>query len=148
MKDLKVKIQVTKTISKRDLKSALSTATEGGDMRTWVSCVDGRVRDDLSLKDFYEGGKMQDPDDYWHWMQLVPLEEGCALVLEFHEDTVCWDGEERSSFDLDLAAIQRGTQVMAEKYPRYFRELFEDGGDAVSGDVFAQCCVFGKIVYG
>jgi len=148
MKNIKVDIKVTKTIRERDIKSALCTATEGIDMRTWVKVADARVRDGLSIKDFFEGGKMQDPDDYWHWTQLVPLVEGCALVLELHEKTKCWDGEVRDRVELDLAAIQRGTQVMADKYPNYFVELFDHGGDAVSGDVFAQCCVFGDVIYG
>ena len=148
MENIEVKIEVKKVISERDMKGAICTATEGGDMRTWVKVATYRLRDDLSIDDFRDGGKMQDPSDYWHWMQLVPLVEGCALVLEFYDKMKCWDGEARDSFDLDLAALRRGAQVMAEKYPQYFHELFEDGGDAVSGDVFAQCCVFGKAIYG
>ncbi len=148
MKNSEVKIEVTKTIEGRDMKGAICTATEGGDMASWVKALDYRLRDDLSIEDFDHGGKMQDPEDYWGWVQLVPLVKGCALVLELHETTECWDGEERDSFDLDLAALRRGAQVMSDDYPAYFHELFEDGGDAVSGDLFIQCCVFGEAVYG
>lgn len=148
MENIEVKIEVKKVISERDMKGAICTATEGGDMRTWVKVATYRLRDDLSIEDFCDGGKMQDPNNYWNWVQLVPLVEGCALVLELHEKTECWDGEERDSFDLDLAALRRGAQVMSDDYPAYFHELFEDGGDAVSGDLFIQCCVFGEAVYG
>jgi len=148
MENSEVKIEVKKVISERDMKGAICTATEGGDMRSWVKALDYRLRDDLSIEDFRDGGKMQDPEAYWCWVQLVSLVKGCALVLEFHEKTKCWDGEERDSFDLDLAAICRGAQVMSEHYPAYFHELFEDGGDAVSGDLFIQCCVFGDAIYG
>ena len=49
---------------------------------------------------------------------------------------------------LDRAAIQRGLQVMAEKYPKHLKDFMDDQADACTGDVFLQCCMLGDVVYG
>jgi len=148
MRKMEVKIEVVKMISERDIKIALSSASTV--MICWSKSADYRLRDDLSISDFFLGGKMQDIDDLWHWTVLVPLQEGCALVLELREETRCWDGQVRDRVELDLAALRRGAQTMADKYPERFTELFDhgwDGGDGVSADLFVQCCLFGELVY-
>lgn len=48
---------------------------------------------------------------------------------------------------LNLKTIKKGLQVFAEKYPAHFADLVNDKTDAITGDVFLQCCVFGEIVY-
>lgn len=145
MEKSEVKVEVVKIISERDIKIALSSARVG--MSYWSKSPDYWVRDDLSISDFLPGGKMQDPHDLWHWTELVPLQEGCALVLELREETRCWDGQVRDRVELDLAALRRGAQTMADKYPERFTELFDHGGDWVSADLFVQCCLFGELVY-
>jgi len=49
---------------------------------------------------------------------------------------------------LDLAAIRKGLQIMADKYPHHFRDAMAENDDAITGDVFLQCCLFDEIVYG
>ena len=34
----------------------------------------------LALNDFRKGGKMQS-EEYFHWMQIVPVTDGCSLTL-------------------------------------------------------------------
>lgn len=49
---------------------------------------------------------------------------------------------------LNMRAVAAGAAVMAEKYPEHFRNFMDENDDAVTADVFLQCCVFGEIVYG
>ena len=49
---------------------------------------------------------------------------------------------------LDGDAVQRGLQTMAEKYPRHWGDFIRENEDAITGDVFIQCCLLGEVVYG
>lgn len=69
-------------------------------------------------------------------------EAGGAVVLR---DKEADDGKD---LVLDYPAIERGLQVMAEKYPRHFADFVQENGDATTGDVFVQCALLGDIVYG
>lgn len=44
--------------------------------------------------------------------------------------------------------VQSGLDVMASKYGRHFADMMNENGDAITADVFIQCCVFGDLVYG
>lgn len=135
-------IYIKQEIPEERLKGILCTAFEGG-TNYWLTDITPHFeRDDLSIDDFREGGKMQDPKCYWHWCQLVPLTEGCYLTFKDRED------EDKRRYRLDRRTIEEGLAVMAKKYPKHFGDLISENDDADTGDVFMQCCVFGEIVYG
>ena len=71
-----------------------------------------------------------------------PLNEGGALIISDLE------GDEDEPKRLDLNAVKKGLQIMAEKYPRHMGEFLNDNDDAETGDVFLQCCLFGDAIYG
>jgi hypothetical protein len=45
---------------------------------------------------------------------------------------------------LDIKVIKAGLKIMAKKYPRYFADIVNGDADEETGDVFLQCCLFGK----
>lgn len=49
---------------------------------------------------------------------------------------------------LDLKSISEGLNVMATHCPRHFADFLNDAADAVTGDVFLQCCLFGQLICG
>ena len=49
---------------------------------------------------------------------------------------------------LNLGKIKKGLTVMAKKEPKHFADFVSEDYDAVTGDVFLQCCLFGKVLYG
>ena len=71
-----------------------------------------------------------------------PVNPGGALMIGDAEDPA------RKPVRLDVAAIQKGLDVMAEKFPRHFSNMMDENGDAITGDVLLQCCVFGDVIYG
>ena len=49
---------------------------------------------------------------------------------------------------LDLDSIAEGLNVMAECCPRHFADFLNDTEDAITADVFLQCCLFGEQICG
>ena len=82
-----------------------------------------------------------DEDEVYRHLDY-PLNEGGALIVGDMEDE---DSEDKR---LDLEAIQKGLKIMAEKYPRHMSDFINDNDDAITGDVFLQCCLFGDVIYG
>lgn len=126
-------------IDNEKIKSLLCCGFEGG-IGYWAQIDDYEIVKGSTYEDFREGGKYQTKDNYWHPCQIVPLVEGCAVIIR--------DIEEDKLHTLDMKAIHKGMTVMQSKYPTHFGNFLSDNTDAITGDVFIQCCLFGKIVYG
>ena len=52
------------------------------------------------------------------------------------------------SIYLNDSNLQQGLAIMAEHYPHHFNNFIEENEDAITGDVFLQCVVFGEVIYG
>ena len=78
------------------------------------------------------------------WVYSWPTCGGSVTLTDFVEG----DTGGPLPLTLDGQAIARGLQSMADKYPRHLHDLLAEDGDAETGDVFLQCCLFGEIVYG
>lgn len=79
-------------------------------------------------------------------MSYAVNEGGAMLVRELDEDENFTDKSPKHR--LDMEAMARGVQVMADKYPHHFRNMVEEEDDATTGDVLIQCALFGELVYG
>jgi hypothetical protein len=82
------------------------------------------------------------------YMTLCDVEEyyaSEAFQREHDEDCPEFDGE---TWRLDETAMKRGLDVMAKEYKQHFKNLVMEQGDADTADVWLQCCLFGKLVYG
>ena len=123
---------VTTRVQVRRLQGLLCSAFEGGSNYWYM------IHDEVkpsAMVDRFDGARVYPPVDY-------PTNPGGALLIGSMLDP------KDSSKRLDLAAIQRGLQVMAEEYPRHFGNFMDEADDATTADVFLQCCLFGKLVYG
>ena len=61
------------------------------------------------------------------------------------------DGEDEPAewYEIDLAAIKKGLDLMREKGAHHFRNLFgETSWDAETADAFVQYCIFNEHRYG
>lgn len=111
-----------------DLKSLLCSAFEGGS-NYWIDSVE------LSKK----------PSKSYDWLHEVPFDtkgelkialskEGKGSLIEFHF--------------LNLSKIQKGIEIMHNKYPRHYADFISENADAITADVFLQCCLFGETIFG
>jgi len=70
-----------------------------------------------------------------------PLNEGGSLAI-------VRKGLNSDGRRLDLESIRKGLNVMASNYPRHFADFLNEAADAITADVFLQCCLFGELIYG
>lgn len=135
-------ITVKRAVKLGNVLSLLCSALEGGS-NYWYMIEDYSFPEGVTVEDFREGGRFATPGEYHPSVYLIATHEGCGVIFSVKDH-----GEEGKRYTLDTAAIRRGLQVMADKYPRHFHDFTEENDDAVTGDVFLQCCLFGDVVYG
>lgn len=80
-----------------------------------------------------------DPEQVYQYMDY-PLNEGGQIIVR--------DNEEEKVHTLDLEAIKKGLQIMADKEPRHFADILDENDDMTTADVFVQCALFGEVIYG
>ena len=131
------------TISKKRIQNLLVGALEGGS-NYWYSINRYVFPDGITHQDFREGGKFTDPHDYFHSSEIIPLTEGCSVIIDA-EDYLAPDGKE---WTLNLESIQRGLNIFEEKSPYEYGRFITEDDDAGTSDVFLQLCLFGEIVFG
>lgn len=131
-------------IPEHRIKDLLCCGIEGG-IGYWAEIIEYDLPSNLMESDFYEGGKMTDPDNYWHPSEIIPFAKGCSVVLQQTEPD---DGEEADVWRLNRSALVKGLAVMMNKYPKHAADFLAENEDANTGDVFIQCCLLGEIVYG
>ncbi len=56
--------------------------------------------------------------------------------------------EEGDCHYLDRESLKKGLDIMKSKYDWHFNDATSGNDDAITADVFFQCCTFGEIVYG
>jgi hypothetical protein len=132
-------MELAMQVDDKELMGLLCCALEGGS-NYWIRGLQAQLAKGLKLADFGEGGKFQDPKDYWHWSQIVPFHTGCSLLIAEHEKP--------GFLTLNKDTIAKGLQVFQKDYPRHFGNFLSGDDDAETGDVFLQCCLFGELVYG
>ena len=76
-----------------------------------------------------------------------PLNVGGSIVFEVWEDGERFKLNEIDKFVLGLESIQRGLQIMADKYPHHMADFLTENDDAITSDVFLQCCLFGDVIF-
>lgn len=102
-----------------------------------------------------EGGS-----NYWYWIKSFNYpdnETKYSLGIEFAHLQLPFKGGSLTIGDrfdqlpdktLDRAAIDRGLQVMLEKYPKHYADFLHEDEDADTGDVFLQCALYGEVIFG
>jgi hypothetical protein len=147
----RVKVRAQVSFSEEDIMNLLISALEGGS-NYWYTNADYVIPSEHQeeVKEA-SGGCFK---GYW-----APFYGG---HLEFGISEPCgpmpkWDGERYSDIDSEApgtvwtigrADLERGLQVMADKYPRSLSELLNDNSDAHTGDMYIQCVAFGEAVFG
>lgn len=137
---------VTRDVAPYDVAVALCSGFEGG-IGYWAEIVGYKEPASLDVTlaklsaEQYDHAK-EDTSRVYRYIDY-PLNKGGAVILRD-----CEGSEGCESWTLTLAKIKTGLQIMADKYPNHFNDLVGCNGDAITGDVFIQCCLFGEIVYG
>jgi hypothetical protein len=135
-----ITVTTTHDISISQVRNLLCCALEGGS-NYWYRIDNQVLPPGTVFDDFKEGGKAQDPENYWHWAQLIPTLEGGSLLISA-------PGEQYGPRVLNLEAIKRGLQLLADNHPAVFADVVDENEDAQTGDIFLQLCLFGEVILG
>lgn len=107
----------------------ICSAMEGGMTAQWARARRGKKPEGVM------------PEYLHQW----PTRGGSVQVTDLEAD-------EKKTYTLDRAALKRGLAVMASlkqgEGGHHFGDFMAENDDAVTGDVFIQCCLFGEILYG
>lgn len=134
-------MKIALDIDNEMIKGLLCCAFEGGS-NYWYSLTGYEYAPGIEYKDFQDGGKFQIKGNYWHPIQIIPLVEGCSVILHDKENN------NKELPPLNLEAIKKGLDIMSKEYPNHFGNFISENDDAITGDVFLQCCLFNKVIYG
>lgn len=125
---MSIEVTVTNKISEERVKDLLCCAFEGGS-NYWYFIDEYEFPEDMKELE----GRSPHLD--------VPLmEDGNVIITELEDRSV--------KNDLNLKTIKRGLEIMAEKYPIHYGNFIRENEDAETGDVFLQCCLYGKLIFG
>ena len=100
----------------------------------------------IEYKDFQNGGKFTSSQDYWSPKYLMMLHPGCTIpiLVENVEDD---DRGDSYVFNVNLESCIKGMQVLAEKHPDVFNDIIEGNDDANTAAAWAECMVYGDIIF-
>lgn len=132
--------KVTQSVSAERIADVLCNALEGGS-NYWYMIID-KIEPRKWVFPHERSAKAVNSTKYLH---EYPFNEGGALIIND------WSAEEPELKDpvrLDSERIAKGLQIMAESYAGHFADLVAENDDAETADVFLQCCIFGKCIYG
>ena len=120
-------VQITKTVEIEEsrIKDLLDCAFEGG-INYWAKIGENNRE---ALGDEYLSDTLMRKEGYV-WLELTD-------VINY---------QTKALFKNEM--FQYGLERMAEKYPWHLENFIKENEDAETGDVFIQCCVFGRIIFG
>lgn len=126
----KSKSKVTASVSDERIQDLLTSALEGGSNYWYIikkyNYPPGQTRQSLGIQ-------------FPH--TELPFKGGSLLIGDI-------EGDKEYDKILDRSAIQKGLQLMAEKYPKHYADFLSKNDDAATGDVFLQLALFGEVVFG
>lgn len=132
-------MKIETEINNGRIADLLCSAVEGGFGREWIELTkikaptNGISKEQLATVDGWEDGQ---------YCYIYPLfGDGYLLFTEIYE-------KPNVKYYLDYKMIEKGLKVFAEKSPYQFGQWLLENDDAITGDVFLQCCLFGEVKYG
>ncbi len=93
---------------------------------------------------------------YWA-KSFKPDGEIDTEISPWYDDEKIWSGDFRIKVDIDdeddpafltPESIRKGLEYLAANHLWRIDQIVKESGDAETGDVFIQACLFGDIVYG
>ena len=131
-----IEFKVTVGVNTEMVKNILIGAFEGGSNYWYHALEVDHWPDGMSRSDFK------------CWWAEVPLHKGGVLRFRDLEDPYVPSADEDDFYHLSIDNIKSGMAAMKAMYPRHWNDFITEGDDAITADVFLQCCVFGDVIYG
>ncbi len=124
-----IEVKCNHQVEEQRVQDLLCCALEGGS-NYWISSYEKR----------YPEGQTRESLGIGYPHLELPFKGGSLLI---HSG----DGGPGDKV-LDIEAIKRGLQLLADKFPQYWSDFMQDNEDADAGDAFLQLALFGNIIFG
>ena len=109
-------------------------------MKAQIEIDDDKIKN--LLISAFEGGAN-------YWIDFVEVARGYGIYeAPFGAYVKVHPHDEEKGYLLTRKNMERGIQLMSEKYTHHFADLINENDDAITGDVFLQLCLFGELIYG
>lgn len=133
-------VTVKQNVSASRIVDLLCTAFDGGMTAGWAR-AETHMPDEPDWS-WGEGGPEKTEKEWAEVRKIyvAPMCGGHVTLIDVEED--------EKPYRLDKEALERGLHVFAEKYPEHFSDFINENDDAITGDIYVQCCVFGDAIYG
>jgi hypothetical protein len=82
------------------------------------------------------------------WYSCPEVFEKSFEIELGYDDPSEYEGFGNGRKTITEADVRSGLDVMRRDHPKQFAKVMSGDGDADTADVFLQCCLFGKVVYG
>src|ERR1700730_15969672 len=93
-----------------------------------------------------------------YWMnEFKPVDRIATKVSPWYDDEKIWAGdfkirvgvdEDEKEYFMTPQSMKEGLQWLADNHLWRIEQMVKENGDAETGDVFLQACIFKDIVYG
>ena len=123
-----IKVSITQEVKEETLKNLLTSVREGGYSNSWIRQIN------------VVGNEKQIEEDYLTGLYNAPFVEGGKWEIKVYDD--------KKKYTVDMDAIKKGTQIFFDKHPRHAADMMSENDDAITADVWFQCCALGELVYG
>jgi hypothetical protein len=121
------------TITDEQRLNLLTSALEGGSNYWYLLDKDAA---DIIDKHFPPAKNVCFVDRMW-----ATIKAGLSIPIADNE-------EDEGVGEISLASIEKGEQLLADKYPGTLAEILEENDDANTADIWFQLCSFGEVIYG
>ena len=127
--------KLSQTLLTNDTRSCLLTSALEGGSNYWLDLP-------KSTWDKIKKYKVVGDNNYISDLFLRAIEGGETLDIIDVED------ENEILGTISLKSMRKGEKTMIKDYTQHFAAAISEGGDAETGDVYLQLCIFNDVVYG
>lgn len=122
-------------ITDRQLADLLCSALEGGS-NYWIERVD-----------VHEGKGDGKPwgTEYTPSYMSAPFSTNGFITIRVSDED---DDQSHQMKRLNRPAMNKGLQILLEKYPHHYADFLAENHDSITADAFLQCALFGEIIFG
>ena len=124
-----LKLKITHTVTDERVTDLITSALEGGS-NYWY------------MIDISQSTLVNDA----HYLVEQPMRGGNLCVGLKNEEDGPVNG--LTQWNLNRESCKQGLEIMSRTYPRHFADWLNKNDDAITGDVFLQCALFGEIIFG
>jgi len=113
--------------SLKNIENLLISSLEGGS-NYWYTIVDHNMSDFAGYN----------PKPY---LSTLSTKENGFILIQDKENQL------KIPFRVDLKSLNEGFGIFKEKYVDHYQDAINENDDAITGDIFLQCVVFGKVIF-